>query len=159
MEIPKEVRSGNWTSSCHTQACNAILHNLLCCCGTLKSSHKCTFSLNQASNSSDPVLFLWSGSSIFSIHCPPATYVIPYQHILYTGPIYNILNTSTSHSGYIWRMDGLRLSSVQSENWWGLRRGFRAPWAQCESSGGCSRAADSLLGVESRISCVPLQPG
>ena len=62
-------------------------------------------------------------SSIFSIHCPAATYVIPYQHILYTGPIYNILNTSTSHSGYIWPMDGFRLSTVQR----GLRRGFRAP--------------------------------
>ena len=60
----------------------------------------------------------WSVSSIFSIHCPPATYmlyVICYQHILYTGPIYNILNTSTSHSGDIWAMNRLRLSSVQSE--------------------------------------------
>ena len=84
---------------------------------------------------SDRALFLcWPdrSSSIFSIHCPPATYVIPYQHILYPGPIYNILNTSTNHSGYIWTMDGLRLSSVR----WGLRRGFRAPRVQCESSGG-----------------------
>ena len=54
--------------------------------------------------------------SIFSIHCPAATYVIPYQRrILYTSPIYNILNMSTNHSGYIWPMDRLRLSSVQSE--------------------------------------------